>query len=277
MVQNINVDTSLCVCMCVFSDNLASDGFYGLVIVLLALLGFISIVWLQDQIRNGGGPQWLEQDRIEVNRIERREAEDELNNLQAHLDENEELEAARQNSPERLEAAREVAELQEVRERYMKELQTVQAKRFDHKLKHLRTYEMELSYDLGVGVRHYTLLLRDARMKHGRNLDSWRELQRVSKYREEMNDVTAIPPETYQPLDLLQDNPPPSDWGEELTDEEVYIMKVNTVIIYTLVTFVGFVTCLDLVTVCVCVCVCSCIDVIVRLWMRARGKRQRID
>ena len=245
----------LCGCLFVFSDNLASDGFYGLVIVLLALLGFISVVWLQDQIRNGGGPQWLEQDRIEVNRIERRRAEDEMNNLQAHLDEAEELEVAFQNSPERLEAAREVTELQSVRERHMKELQTVQAKRFDRKLEHLRICEMELSYDLGVGVRHYMLILRDARIKHGRNMESWRESQRLLKYREEMGDST--PPESYQPQDLIQNNPPPPDWGEIFTNEQLTIMKVNRWLYsYHTCTFMLFAfCCCCVVVVVVCVCV----------------------
>lgn len=210
-------------------NNLATDGFYGLMIVLLSLLGFISVVWLQDQIRNGGGPQWLEQDRIEVHRIERREAEDELNNLQAHLDEVERRARARQNAPERVEAAREVSLVQAERNEYMTKLQAIQARRFDNKLEELRLREMELSYDLGVGQRHYMLILRRARNKYGKNLDAWKSEQithRLLSYREEMGDDDAYPPEWVDGPDLPPDCPPP-DWKKGLSRGELAIMEVS--------------------------------------------------
>ena len=223
------------------SDNLASDGFYGLVIVLLALLGFISVVWLQDQIRNGGGPQWLEQDRIEVNRINQQRAERGRNDPQLadpaagegeDEGEGDEREEARHASPEQIEAAREVTELQAVRTEYMKRLQAVQAKRFDRKLEHLRICAMELTYDLGAAERHLMLVLRGARMKHGKNMESWREaqkLKRLMRYREEEaeGDEGAMPPESYQPQDLGPGSPPPPDWGEAFTNEELTIMRVS--------------------------------------------------
>ncbi|KAL5467202.1 hypothetical protein EMCRGX_G031401 [Ephydatia muelleri] len=43
-------------------DNLFMDGIYGLVVVFVSLVGFISLVWLKDQLGNGGGPPWLEND-----------------------------------------------------------------------------------------------------------------------------------------------------------------------------------------------------------------------
>lgn len=211
---------------------MATDGFYGLVIVLLSLLGFISVVWLQDQIRNGGGPQWLEQDRIEVHRMERREAENELNNLQAHLDEVEQRARARQRAPERVEAAREVSLLRAERDKYLKQLQVIQSQRFDHKLEELRLRAMELSYDLGMGQKHYMMILISARQKYSKNLDTWRAeqiTQRLLSYREEVGDDSAMPPEWEDDSpDMPRPNSPPPDWKNGLTREELAIMEVCT-------------------------------------------------
>lgn len=178
-------------------------------IVLLSLVGFISVVWLQDQIRNGGGPQWLEQDRIEVHRMERREAEDELNNLQAHLDEVERRARARQRAPERVEAAREVSLVRAERDKYLKQLQVIQNQRFDRKLEELRLRAMELSYDLGMGQKHYMMLLRSARQKYAKNVDAWRE--------EHILDAPGA-----------EANCPPPEWKKGLSREELAIMEVCT-------------------------------------------------
>ncbi|CAI8010254.1 E3 ubiquitin-protein ligase MARCHF6 [Geodia barretti] len=223
-------------------ENLASDGFYGLVIVLLSLLGFISVVWLQDQIRNGGGPQWLEQDRIEGERREavardghrhqqadRPDFDEEEEDDQEEEEEEEELAAEAvllQLSPRRREAARAVEEIQEKRSRYMKQLQEVQSRRFDQKLEHLRVRELELSYDLGAGQRHFMMVLRGARMKQGRRNEGWRERHRVRRYREETGDEGATPPESYKAPDPIPHTPPPSDWGEAFTPEEVTVMQL---------------------------------------------------
>lgn len=234
------------VCVCVYRENLASDGFYGLVIVLLSLLGFISVVWLQDQIRNGGGPQWLEQDRIAGEQREAAargapggrhhqqpehvdfdngEEEDE-----GEEDEEEvevlEVEVMPQHSPARREAARAVEDIQEARSRYMKQLQEVQGRRFDQKLEHLRVRQLELSYDLGVSQRHLMMVLREARMKHSRRMVEWRERHRVQRYREEVGDERATPPESYQAPDPIPHTPPPPDWGEAFTAEDLTIMQV---------------------------------------------------
>ena len=221
------------VCVCVFRDNLASDGFYGLVIVLLSLLGFISVVWLQDQIRNGGGPQWLEQDRMQMEQQQRREAErGGANNPGGQREPNEndgdERDAAALvESAERRQAVRLVEKLQEVRADYTRQLQEVQSGRFDRKLQDLRVRELELLYDLGVGQRHLMVVLRGARMKQGRRMKAWREEHRVRRYREEVGEEMAVPPEDYQAPDPIPSTLPPPDWGEEpLTAEEQTIMQV---------------------------------------------------
>ncbi|RUS79521.1 hypothetical protein EGW08_012719 [Elysia chlorotica] len=43
------------------TENLASDCFQGCLVVTCTLCGFISLVWLREQILHGGGPDWLEQ------------------------------------------------------------------------------------------------------------------------------------------------------------------------------------------------------------------------
>ncbi len=49
------------------------DGVYGLLIVFVSLLGFISMVWLKDQLGNGGAPNWLARDQQEVAQLRQRE------------------------------------------------------------------------------------------------------------------------------------------------------------------------------------------------------------
>lgn len=46
-----------------FRDDLVFDSLFGLVIVVLSLLGFISLVWLKDQLSSEESPQWLLSDR----------------------------------------------------------------------------------------------------------------------------------------------------------------------------------------------------------------------
>ena len=43
------------------TENIISDIFHGGFVVLCSLGGFISLVWLREQILSGGGPDWLEQ------------------------------------------------------------------------------------------------------------------------------------------------------------------------------------------------------------------------
>lgn len=209
-------------------DNLATDGLYGLMIVAVSLIGFISVVWLQDQIRNGGGPQWLENDRREINRMQRREAENHLHNLQLHLDEVDRRSRIRRNAPERVSAAKEVAEAQDQRMNYIKRLQEIQSKRFDRKLEDLRLRQMELAYDLGVNQREYMILLRSARYKVHKNVQMWKSNQmseRLKAYRAEVGDENAFPPDWHE--FLSHPTPPPANWDQGLSREELSIMEVS--------------------------------------------------
>ena len=44
------------------------DSLLGLLIVVVSLLGFISLVWLRDQLTNGEGPEWLTTDQNNAQR-----------------------------------------------------------------------------------------------------------------------------------------------------------------------------------------------------------------
>ncbi|GAB6030401.1 E3 ubiquitin-protein ligase march6 [Chamberlinius hualienensis] len=46
------------------TDNLLMDSFHGCIVVICTLCAFISLVWLREQILHGGGPEWLERDRV---------------------------------------------------------------------------------------------------------------------------------------------------------------------------------------------------------------------
>ena len=209
--------------------NLAADGFYGLMIVGASLIGFISVVWLQDQIRNGVGPQWLEQDRREIHRIERKEAEDELQSLQDHIDEAERRSKVQQSAPERVEAAKEVATAQGRRAKCLKQLHHVHKKRFNSKFEALRLKEMELCYDLGVNQRRYVMLLRSARHKVEQTVQNWRAGRIASlliDYREKVKDDSAYPPGWPSIPDSHFQPPLDWNWAENLNKDQYTIIKV---------------------------------------------------
>ncbi|XP_018323942.1 E3 ubiquitin-protein ligase MARCH6-like [Agrilus planipennis] len=46
------------------TDNIGADIFQGCFVVTCTLFAFIGLVWLREQILHGGGPDWLEHDRL---------------------------------------------------------------------------------------------------------------------------------------------------------------------------------------------------------------------
>lgn len=50
-----------------FRNNALLDCLYGIIVLLISLLGFISLVWLKDQLNNGLGHNWVEENIPEVN------------------------------------------------------------------------------------------------------------------------------------------------------------------------------------------------------------------
>lgn len=92
------------------------DGIYGLVVVFVSLVGFISLVWLKDQLGNGGGPPWLANDPAqgEIDRQRPQEVQDRGEGVAEGMVEEEQGEA---NAPQDVtETMRLEMEMQENRE-----------------------------------------------------------------------------------------------------------------------------------------------------------------
>ena len=177
-------------------ENLFLDDIYGLVIVFVSLLGFISLVWLKDQLGNGRGPAWLENDQRAANRVRMREAQHRVNALRRHLDEAGERARVRQQAPDRVAAAKEVSEFQDKIYKELKALKKLQRPQFTEELERLRLREMEITFELGMSHWRYQFLLKEAREKRGRGLDKWRSnafSKMMARYR--AGDDTSPPPE----------------------------------------------------------------------------------
>ena len=104
----------LFVCLFVFnvSDSLIFDSLLGIVIVALSLLGFISLVWLKDQLSNGDSPEWLVSDRNNARREEENShtsrAEARKNAISTASSQN----RIRQSKPERQQLNRDLKQLE---------------------------------------------------------------------------------------------------------------------------------------------------------------------
>ena len=70
------------------------------------------MVWLKDQLGNGGGPIWLARDQREVNQLRMQEAQEQVNVLRNRLQQAGERARERENAPERVAAATEILQLQ---------------------------------------------------------------------------------------------------------------------------------------------------------------------
>ena len=83
------------------SNNLILDNIYGLLVVFLALVGFISLAWLRDQLLHGGAPAWLARDQRAVDQMRMREAHDSMDLLRIHLEQSSKRARERAKEPDR--------------------------------------------------------------------------------------------------------------------------------------------------------------------------------
>ncbi len=154
-------------------DNIFLDCVYGLLVVLVSLLCFISIVWLKDQLGNGIGPNWLEEDRREVNRVEMREAQERVDLLRRHLEEAGTRARERRSVPDRVTVAAELSSLYDLMKMEIKKITALHA--IGIKLDELWKREIEISYDIRLSmVKNYDLL-QSAREKRYRGLSDWKK------------------------------------------------------------------------------------------------------
>lgn len=125
-------------------ENLFLDDVYGLLIVFTSLLGFISMVWLKDQLGNGGGPNWLARDQREVNQLRMHEAQEQVNVLRHRLQQAGERARQRENAPERVAAATEILQLQNTLAVQTERLEEFEREKYESRLDELEQRKRRL-------------------------------------------------------------------------------------------------------------------------------------
>ena len=169
-------------CYILCRDDIFLDCLHGLLVVLVSLLGFISIVWLKDQLGHGVGPNWLEEDRREVNRVAMREAQERVDLLRHHLEEAGARARERQKVPDRVAVAAELTNLHDLMNVETKKLSDLHHKRIGTKLDELWKKEMEILYDLQPSVLKSQDLLISARKKWYKGHSEWGKKVKVIGY-----------------------------------------------------------------------------------------------
>ena len=192
----------------------------------MSLIGFISLVWLKDQLGNGGAPQWLANDHRAVNRLHIQEAQDRVNVLRQHLEAAGERARERQNAPERLAASQVLLNLHEQLHEQLKILEILQHDKFVERLNQLRIREMEVTYDLGMSQWRYQMLLKGAREKKANGLEDWRSeitSERLEVRRRAAEDPSIEIPNWPEISELVH----PSEVDLGLTFDELAILRVH--------------------------------------------------
>ncbi len=156
-------------------EDILLDCFHGLLIVLISLLGFISLVWLKDQLGHGLGPNWLEEDRREVNRVVMREAQERVDLLRRHLEEAGVRARERHVIPDRVAVATELSKLHKLFNIQSNKLTDLLCSKFMIDFEKLRKKELELMHLLFGSAMGYSDILRFARRK------KYKRLQEVSR------------------------------------------------------------------------------------------------
>lgn len=132
----------------------------------MSLLGFISIVWLKDQLGNGLGPNWFEEDRREVNRVVMQEAQERVNLLRRHLEDAGARARERHILPDRVAVTAELTKLQNSINIESNKLTSFLHEKYIERLKRLQIREIEITYHLyGEKTQQNVRLLKSARRK----------------------------------------------------------------------------------------------------------------
>lgn len=164
------------------------DNIYGLLVVFLSLVGFISLAWLRDQLVHGGAPTWLARDQRAVNQQRMRETQDSMDLLRIHLEQSSKRARERAKEPDRVAAATELTELHDRLNDELKKLQEIHFEMFGRRLEELRLRETELCYELERESWQHIMLLKEARRKVYQAREKYKtELDtRLSNYRSEV-------------------------------------------------------------------------------------------
>ena len=178
--------------------NLVVDNIYGLVIVFLALVCFISLAWLRDQLLHGGAPQWLAKDQRAANQQRMRRSQDSMDLLRVHLEQSSKRSRKRGKEPDRVAAGAELAELNDLLDAEVQKLRAIHYQMWDARIVKLKHKEMELLYDLDREGWHLILILKEARKKQFKSRSGFREnkLAQLEEYREEVSETGLVDEET---------------------------------------------------------------------------------
>ena len=155
------------------SDNILLDCFHGLLVVLVSLLGFISLVWLKEQLGHGLGPHWLEEDRREVNRVVMREAQERVNLLRRHLEAAGVRARERHIVPDRVAVATELSKLHKLFYIQSNKLTDILCSKFVFDFDELLRKELKLIHSLYGSTVGCNDILRSARRKKYKRLQEY--------------------------------------------------------------------------------------------------------
>ena len=146
------------------SNDLFLDCVYGIFIVLVSLITFVSVVWLKDQLGHGIGRNWFDEDLLDDNQVVDGNAEDAARGLR-HERATETSAAAASGGPSPLSIflRSQVDLLGEVQDTTIKE-----------RLQELWRCEVEIMHRLGLECLEYQDVLVSARRKVYNGLQVWR-------------------------------------------------------------------------------------------------------
>lgn len=156
------------------SDNLFLDSILGLVIVTVSLLGFISLVWLKDQLTGAACPNWLVLEKQAGQHEKNDNQQNQANQNRQQMVEAGRRARERQTEPERVSLAKQTHDLQKQIEVSLGAMEGLATYQLDRAMTELRMKEMKLSYDLELPMRRYLGLLKKAQMKHADAIELWR-------------------------------------------------------------------------------------------------------
>ena len=171
--------------------NLLLDNIYGLVVVFLALVGFISLAWLRDQLLHGGAPKWLSEDQRAATRQRMRRNHDSMDLLRVHLEQSSKRSRRRAREPDRVAASTELNELNIELNSEVRKLQLIHYDMWDARIHELKAKEMELLYDMDMEGWHHTLMLKEARKKQFKVREAYTQskTKELEDYRKEVSDL----------------------------------------------------------------------------------------
>lgn len=135
---------------------------------------------MKDQLGHGLGPNWLEEDRQEVNRVVMREAQERVDLLRRHLEDAGARALERHVVPDRVAVAAELSKLHKKLFIETNKLADILHVKFTGKLRELWKREMEIMYDLHGSLLSCNTILVNARKNKYRRLQQWQSTNKVS-------------------------------------------------------------------------------------------------